>query len=183
MTRMISMLLTGDMYKIDRHSLSSDTCSTSLAQRQATTLITRRSSKVGGSSRCIGCNAEALPLLSTRSKPKGWLVLWLAYQHFPLSYTSAFTTIFEDEIELIFFENVLRLNQVQCNNRTSSGYFKRMRIEIKRYIVPKLELIIRYNRYFFKTKKIQWFMQRKINISFAWIIRFFYYYKWFVLFF
>lgn len=47
-----------------------------------------------------------------------------------------------------------------------------MRIEIKRFIVRKLELIIRYNRYFFKTNKIQWFVQGKINIFFAWIIRF-----------
>lgn len=108
-----------------------------------------------------GVTQRHSPLLSTRSKPKGWLVLWLAYQHFPLSYTSAFTTIFEDEIELIFFENVLRLNQVQCNNRTSSGLKWIRKMKIKRYIVRKLELIIRL---FFETKKIRWFVQRKINI-------------------
>lgn len=34
-------------------------------------------------------------------------------------------------------------------------------MKIKRYIVRKLELIIRL---FFETKKIRWFVQRKINI-------------------
>lgn len=35
------------------------------------------------------------------------------------------------------------------------------KMKIKRYIVRKLELIIRL---FFETKKIRWFVQRKINI-------------------
>lgn len=34
-------------------------------------------------------------------------------------------------------------------------------MKIKRYIVRKLELIMRL---FFETKKIRWFVQRKINI-------------------